>query len=58
MMPPTPEALLRTMTAADVIGPTGQGVAVGDFQSVIQAVASGVTYANVHTTQMHRVSAH
>jgi hypothetical protein len=53
MMPPTPEALLRTMTAADVIGPTGQGVAVGDFQSVIQAVARGVTYANVHTTQLH-----
>ena len=25
-------------------------IAVGDFQSVIQAVASGATYANVHTT--------
>jgi hypothetical protein len=25
-------------------------IAVGDFQNVIQAVASGVTYANVHTT--------
>ncbi|HET9284692.1 MAG TPA: CHRD domain-containing protein [Candidatus Angelobacter sp.] len=25
-------------------------IAVGDFQSVIQVVASGVAYANVHTT--------
>lgn len=42
-------SVTRTVTAADVIGPTGQGVAAGDFQSVVQAIASGVTYANVHT---------
>src|SRR5215471_2881837 len=40
----------RTVTAADVVGPTGQGVAAGDFTSVVRAIASGVGYANVHTT--------
>ena len=40
----------RTVTAADVIGPAGQGVAVGDMTSVVRAIASGVAYANVHTT--------
>lgn len=43
-------SVTRTVSAADVIGPTGQGVAVGDFADVVRAVASGVTYANVHTT--------
>jgi len=40
----------HTVTAADVVGPAGQGVAVGDMTSVVRAIASGVTYANVHTT--------
>jgi hypothetical protein len=39
----------RTVSAADVIGPTGQGVAVGDFADVVRAIASHVTYANVHS---------
>ncbi|HXB21360.1 MAG TPA: CHRD domain-containing protein [Candidatus Solibacter sp.] len=39
-----------TVVAADVVGPAGQGVAAGDFASVVRAIASGVTYANVHTT--------
>jgi hypothetical protein len=39
-----------TVAAADVVGPTGQGVAAGDFTSVVRAIASGVAYANVHTT--------
>ena len=40
----------HTVTAADVVGPTGQGIPVGDFALVVRAIASGVTYANVHTT--------
>lgn len=40
----------RTVAAADVVGPTGQGVAVGDMPDVVRAIASGVAYANVHTT--------
>jgi hypothetical protein len=38
-----------TVAAADVVGPAPQGVAAGDFTSVVRAIASGVTYANVHT---------
>jgi hypothetical protein len=39
----------RTVSAADVVGPTGQGVAAGDMKDVVRAIASHVTYANVHT---------
>jgi CHRD domain-containing protein len=40
----------HTVTAADVVGPAGQGVTAGDMADVVRAIASGVTYANVHTT--------
>ncbi|HET7206958.1 MAG TPA: CHRD domain-containing protein [Terriglobales bacterium] len=40
----------HTVTAADVVGPAGQGVPAGDMADVVRAIASGVTYANVHTT--------
>ncbi len=39
-----------TLTAANVIGPTGQLVAAGEFAELVRAIRSGVTYANVHTT--------
>jgi CHRD domain-containing protein len=39
-----------TVTAADVIGPTGQGVAPGQFQEAISSMRAGSAYANVHTT--------
>jgi CHRD domain len=39
----------RTVSAADVIGPAAQGVPAGDFADVVRAIASHVTYANVHT---------
>jgi hypothetical protein len=38
-----------TVTAADVIGPAGQGVDAAEFAAVLQAIADGATYANVHT---------
>ena len=38
-----------TVTAADVIGPDGQGIAPGEFSKVIEAIRSGVTYVNVHS---------
>jgi len=41
----------RTVTAADVIGPTGQGVAPGEFAEVLRAIRQGVAYANVHSTR-------
>jgi hypothetical protein len=40
-----------TVTAADVIGPTGQGVAATEFAEVVRAIRSGNTYANVHSSK-------
>ena len=39
-----------TVTAANIIGPNGQGVAPGEFQVAIEAMRNGSAYANVHTT--------
>jgi CHRD domain-containing protein len=38
-----------TATAADVMGPTAQGIAPGEIAEVIRALRAGITYANVHT---------
>ena len=38
------------VTAADVIGPAGQGIAPGDFGAIIEAMRAGHAYANIHTT--------
>ena len=38
-----------TIDPADVIGPTGQGIALGEFAELVAALEAGVTYANVHT---------
>jgi len=40
-----------TITAADVVGPTGQGINPGNLDNVISAILSGHTYANVHSTR-------
>lgn len=40
-----------TFTAANVIGPSGQGIAAGEFEELIRAVRAGVTYANVHSSK-------
>ena len=37
------------VTAANVIGPAGQGVAAGEFAEVLRAIRAGVAYANVHS---------
>jgi hypothetical protein len=39
-----------TLTAANVIGPAGQGIAAGEFAEMIEAIRSGAAYANVHST--------
>lgn len=39
------------LTAADVIGPTGQGIAAGEFAEVLAAVRAGAAYVNVHSTK-------
>jgi hypothetical protein len=38
------------VTAADVVGPAGQGVSAGEFADLLRALRSGVTYANVHSS--------
>jgi hypothetical protein len=39
-----------TITPADVIGPTAQGIAPGEWDEVVAAIRAGVAYANVHST--------
>ena len=38
------------ITAADIIGPEGQGIAPGSLDEAVRAIRAGATYANVHTT--------
>ena len=40
-----------TLTAANIIGPTGQGIAAGEFAELVEAIRGGVAYANVHSTK-------
>lgn len=47
--PATQGTVTGTVTAADVSGPSGQGIAAGEFAEVVAAMQSGITYANVHT---------
>jgi hypothetical protein len=51
--PPCPQSgtVEGTITAADVIGPTGQGIEPGAFDELVQAMRAGVTYANVHSSK-------
>jgi hypothetical protein len=39
----------RSVTAAEVIGPAGQGIAAGEFAELVTAIQAGATYANVHS---------
>jgi hypothetical protein len=48
--PNPPATVTGTVTAANVIGPAGQGVAPGEFHEAIDAMRDGAAYANVHTT--------
>jgi len=40
----------RTVTASDVVGPNGQGIAPTEFAEILEAIRSDVAYANVHST--------
>lgn len=48
---PREGAVTGTVTAANVIGPAGQGVAAGEFAELLRAMREGVTYANVHSVK-------
>ncbi len=38
-----------TITPASVIGPTGQGIPVGNFDGLADALTSNTAYGNIHT---------
>jgi hypothetical protein len=39
-----------TITSAQIVGPSGQGIAAGEFAEVIRAMRAGAAYANVHSS--------
>jgi|ERR1044071_7551356 hypothetical protein len=39
-----------TITAAQVLAVTGQGIAAGEFDELVRAIRAGAAYANVHST--------
>lgn len=41
-----------TVTAANVIGPAGQGVSAGEFAEALAAIRHGLAYANVHSSKI------
>jgi hypothetical protein len=40
-----------TIVAADVVGPSNQGIAAGEFAELVRAIRAGKTYANVHSSK-------
>ena len=49
--PPAPATVTGSLTAADVVGPASQGISAGEWDELVNAIRSGVTYANVHSTK-------
>jgi hypothetical protein len=47
---PASGTVTGTITAAEVIGPTGQGIAPGEFDELVAALRAGRAYANVHSS--------
>ena len=47
---PDSDTIEGTIDAADVIGPSGQGIAPEELPELIRAMRNGATYANVHTS--------
>ncbi|MGH2681892.1 MAG: CHRD domain-containing protein [Actinomycetota bacterium] len=47
--PPTGGTVSDSIDAADVIGPSGQGISAGEFDELLAAMRAGFTYVNVHT---------
>ena len=41
----------HAITAADILGPAGQGIEAGSFDEAVRAIRAGAVYANVHTTR-------
>jgi hypothetical protein len=48
--PPAPATVTGTITPANILGPSGQGIAAGEFDELVDATRAGFTYVNVHST--------
>lgn len=48
--PATGGTVEGTIDAADVVGPSGQGIAAGQLNELVRAIRAGATYVNVHST--------
>lgn len=50
--PAAPATIVGTLTAADVVAVSGQGIDAGatGFAEILTAIRAGATYAHVHTT--------
>lgn len=49
--PAAPATISGTLTAADVVAQTGQGIdGAADFGEIVRAIRAGATYANVHSS--------
>jgi len=46
----TSGTITGTITAANVTGPSGQGITPGDLDSALEKVRNDLSYANMHTT--------
>ena len=49
--PQSPAQISGTIHMADVIGPTAQGIAPGEFAELVTAIRSKAVYVNVHSQQ-------
>jgi hypothetical protein len=45
----SPATVTGTLTAANIIGPGGQGITAGQFAELAKALKTGDAYANVHS---------
>lgn len=48
---PQSGSVTGTLTAVNVVGPSAQGIAPGEFGELVAAMEAGVTYANLHSTR-------
>ena len=48
--PSPPTTITGTITAANIVGPAGQGISAGQFEELLRAMRNGATYVNVHSS--------
>ena len=49
--PPVEGTIEGDISAANVIGPNGQGIEPGSFAEIVRAMRAGHSYVNIHTTR-------